>query len=149
MDVTMEAATTTAATAHEAPQYASAEQLRYAAVLSIGVQAGFVMLVVSFVLYVSGVLAPLIPVAELPKYWGLSAAEFAKATGSPTGWHWITQLDKGDILNLLGVVVLASISAVSTLALLPFFGRRHDRLHLVISILLVAVIAVSAADVLH
>lgn len=140
---------TTATTTDETPQYASAEQFRYAAVLSIGVQAGFVMLVVSFILYVSGVLVPLIPVEELPKYWGLSAAEFAKATGSPTGWNWVAQVGKGDILNLLGIVVLASVSSVSTLAVLPFFGRRHDRAHLVISILLVLVIAVSAANILH
>lgn len=130
-------------------KYASQEQLRYAKVLSIGVQAGFVILVVSFILYMAGMLTPLVPVDQLPKYWGLSAAEFAKATGMPTGWGWLAQIGKGDILNLLGIVVLASVSAVSTLAVLPIFAHRGEKAHVVISVLLVLVLAVSAANILH
>lgn len=130
-------------------KYASPEQLRYAKVLSHGVQAGFVILVVSFILYMAGILTPLVPVEQLPKYWGLSADEFAKATGAPTGWAWVTLIGKGDMLNLLGIVVLASISAVSTLAVLPIFARRGDRTHVAISVLLVLVLAVSAANILH
>ncbi|HTY99825.1 MAG TPA: hypothetical protein VMB75_08325, partial [Rhodocyclaceae bacterium] len=130
-------------------KYASIEQLRYARVLGRGVQVGFILLVVSFLLYVFGVLAPLVPVTELPKYWGLSAAEFAKATGSPTGWAWLRDIGKGDVLNLFGIVVLASVSAVSTLAVLPIFLRRGEKAHVAIALLLVVVLAVSAADILH
>lgn len=130
-------------------KYASPEQIRYARVLSRGVQAGFALLVVSFFLYMTGILAPLVPVDQLPNYWGLSAAEFAKATGTPTGWNWVAQIAKGDMLNLLGIVVLASISAVSTLAVLPLFARRNDIAHAVMAVLLVLVLAVSAANVLH
>lgn len=130
-------------------KYASPEQLRYAKVLSLGVQAGFVILVVCFILYLTGVLVPLVPVDQLQNYWGLSAAEFAKATGTPTGWAWLAQVTKGDMANLLGIVVLASVSAVSTLAVLPIFARRGDRTHVVISLLLVLVLAVSAANILH
>jgi hypothetical protein len=130
-------------------EYASPEQLRYARVLGRGVQVGFVLLVVSFVLYLTGILPPLVPVDQLPNYWGLSAAEFSKATGSPTGWAWLAQIGKGDLLNLLGIVVLASVSAVSTLAVLPIFVRRGERAHVAIAVLLVLVLAVSAANVLH
>lgn len=130
-------------------KYASPEQLRYARVLSLGVQAGFVALVVTFILYMAGVLVPLVPVDQLPKYWGLSAAEFAKATGTPTGWAWVAQIAKGDMLNLLGIVVLASVSAVSTLAVVPIFARRGDRAHVAIALLLVLVLAASAANILH
>jgi hypothetical protein len=133
----------------EPNKYASPEQLRYAKVLSLGVQAGFVILVVTFVLYLTGVLVPIVPVDQLPKYWGLSAAEFAQATGTPTGWAWVEQIAKGDVLNLLGIVVLASISAVSSLAVVPIFARRGDRAHVVISVLLVLVLAISAANILH
>lgn len=130
-------------------KYASPEQLRYAKVLSLGVQAGFVILVVCFILYLTGILVPLVPVDQLPKYWGLSAAEFAKATGTPTGWAWLAQVSKGDMANLLGIVVLASVSAVSTLAVSPIFARRGDRAHVAISLLLVLVLAISAANILH
>ncbi|HEX8987218.1 MAG TPA: hypothetical protein VF816_04610 [Rhodocyclaceae bacterium] len=130
-------------------RYASPEQIRYAKVLTRGVQVGFLILIGTFVLYMVGALKPVVPVDQLPKYWGLSAAEFAKATGEPTGWAWIRQVGRGDVLNLVGIVVLASVSAVSTLAVLPIFARRSDTAHVVISLLLVLVLAVSAANVLH
>jgi len=130
-------------------QYASAEQLRYAKVLSLGVQVGFVILVVTFILYLTGALVPLVPVDQLPKYWGLSAADFAKATGTPTGWAWLSQVTRGDVANLLGIVVLASVSMVSTLAVLPIFACRGDRAHVAIAVLLVLVLAFSAANILR
>lgn len=129
-------------------KYASPEQLRYARVLSAGVQVGFVLLVVSFLLYMAGVLTPLVPVDQVPKYWGLSAAEYVKATGTPTGWAWLKLIAKGDMLNLVGIVVLAGISAVSTLAVLPIFTRRREKAHIVISILLIVVLVVSASNIL-
>jgi uncharacterized membrane protein len=133
---------------NEPNKYASPEQLRYAKVLGIGVQLGFFMLVATFIIYLSGVLPPLVPVDQLPKYWGLSAAEFVKATHTPTGWSWLAQIGKGDVLNLLGICVLSSISVVSTLAVLPIFARRRERAHLIISILLIAVLVLSASNVL-
>jgi uncharacterized membrane protein len=129
-------------------KYASPEQLRYARVLSIGVILGFVLLVVSFFLYVTGILPPLVPIAEIPKYWSLPADQFVKVTHSPTGWSWITEIGKGDILNLVGVAVLASISIVSTLAVLPIFARNRERMQIVISLVLVAVLIFAASNVL-
>ena len=132
----------------EPQEYASAEELRYARVLGAGVLAGFVLLVLSFLLYVFGVLQPLIPVDQLPKYWGLPVSEFVKATNTPTGWNWIGLIGKGDMLNLVGIVVLAGISAVSSLAVLPIFARRGETAHLLIAVLQIIVLVVSAANVL-
>lgn len=129
-------------------KYASPEQLRYAKVLGVGVIAGFVMLVGSFFLYVTGILKPLVPISEIPKYWSLPADQFVKVTHSPTGWAWVTEIGKGDILNLVGIAVLASISIISTLAVLPIFARARERMQIVISVLLVAVLVVAASNVL-
>jgi hypothetical protein len=129
-------------------KYASPEQLRYAKVLGVGVQAGFVLLVITFVLYLAGVLEPLVPVDQLPKYWGLPVAEFVKVTHTPTGWGWLAEIGKGDVLNLTGIVVLASVSAFSTLAIMPIFARHRETAHLVISALLVVVLVVSASNIL-
>jgi ABC-type Na+ efflux pump permease subunit len=129
-------------------KYASPEQLRYAKVLGIGVQVGFALLVLSFLLYLFGVLPPLVPVDQLPKYWGLPVAEFVKATNTPTGWGWVAQIGKGDMLNLVGIAVLAGISAVSSLAVLPIFARRGEVAHLLIAVLQIIVLAVSASNIL-
>ena len=133
----------------EQNKYASEEQLRFARVMSAGVKLGFVMLVVSFALYMTGVLQPLVPVDQISRYWGLSAAEYAKATGTPTGWAWVKDIAKGDMLNYVGIVVLASASIASSLAILPLFARQGEKAHLIISILLILVLLVSASNILH
>jgi ABC-type Na+ efflux pump permease subunit len=130
-------------------KYASEEQLIYAKVLSIGVKIGFVLLVVTFGLYMGGVLKPLVPVHQLPQYWHLPVDQYVKATGTPTGWDWVKMIAKGDMLNLVGIVVLAGISIVSTLAVLPIFARRGEKALLIISVLLIIVLVVSASSILH
>jgi hypothetical protein len=130
-------------------KYTSEEQLLYAKVLSIGVKVGFVLLVVSFGLYMFGVLKPLIPIHQMPKDWHLPVREYVKVTGTPTGWEWVKMIAKGDMLNLVGIVVLAGISIVSTLAVLPIFARRGEKALLIISVLLIVVLLVSASSILH
>lgn len=133
----------------EKNRYAAPEQLRYAKVMSTGVKIGFVLLIVSFALYMGGVLKPLVPVDQISHYWGLSAAEYAKATGTPTGWAWVKDAFKGDMLNYVGIIVLASVSIFSTLTVLPLFARRGEKAHLIIAVLLIVVLLVSASNILH
>lgn len=130
-------------------KYASEEQLRYANVMSAGVKVGFILLVISFALYMTGVLQPLVPVDQVSRYWGLSAAEYAKATGTPTGWAWLKDVAKGDMLNYVGIVMMASVSIISSLMVLPLFARKGEKAHLAISVLLIVVLLVSAANILH
>ena len=46
-------------------------QLTYAKVLDVGGKIGFVVLLLLFLLYVSGVVPGLIPIQDLPKYLSL------------------------------------------------------------------------------
>ena len=142
-------ATGEAAHVSEEHKYASLEQLRYAKVMGAGVKIGFILLVVSFALYVTGVLPPLVPLDQVPRYWGLSAADYVKATGTPTGWGWVTMVGKGDMLNYVGIAVLAGAAIFSTIALLPLFKRQRETAHLIIAVLLIAVLIASAANLLH
>lgn len=133
----------------QAPEYAPVEHLRYAVILSAGVKFGFVLLVLSFLAYVSGLLEPMIPLEDLPKYWGLPIDKFVAATHTPTGWGWAAHIGNGDMLNLVGIAVLAGISMICSLVVAMIFARRGERVYLVIAILLVAVLAVAAADIIH
>jgi len=128
--------------------YAPPEHLRFAKVLRIGVRAGFALLVIGFAAYLAGVLEPVVPIDQLPNYWGLSAAEFARVTGAPTGWAWLAQLGKGDVLNLAGIVWLSAVSSLAVLAVVPIFARRGETAQVIICLLLVAVLALAAANVL-
>jgi hypothetical protein len=132
-----------AAQAHAAP-----EQRRYADVLDVGVRAGFLLLVVSFALYLAGVPQPLVPVDRLPQYWGLPVGEFVKATHTPTGWGWLAMVGTSDMLNLVGITVLAAAPAFASLAVLPVFGRRRELALLAIALLQVVVLALAASSLL-
>ena len=121
----------------KAGPYAPPEQRRYADVLGAGVRVGFLLLVVSFALYVAGAQQPLVPVDQ-----------FVKATHTPTGWGWVTMLGKGDMLNLVGIAVLAAASAFSTVAVLPIFVRRREWPLLAIALLQLVVLALSASNLL-
>jgi hypothetical protein len=129
-------------------KYASSEELRYAKVLDIGVKAGFVLLVLSFATYLTGILPPHIAFDQLPMYWGLPVSEFVKATNTPTGWGWLRLIAKGDIVNLVVIAYMAGLSAICCLAVLPIFARRGEKVQLVLAVLQIAVLVLAASDIL-
>jgi len=129
-------------------KYASPEELRYARVLDIGVKAGFVLLVLSFAAYLTGILSPHVRFDQLPRYWGLPVKEFVKATNTPTGWGWLRLIAKGDIANLVPIAYIAGLSTICCLAVLPIFARRGDKVHLIIAVLQIVVLVLAASDIL-
>ena len=62
----------------------------YARWLALGARIGFVALVISFFIYLFGIIPPGIPPTELPKYWSLPVADYLAATHAPTGWNWVS-----------------------------------------------------------
>lgn len=122
------------------------EQLRYASVLRVCVGAGLLILAVSFLLYMFGVPQARVPADQLPRYWSLSVDQFVRATDTPTGWGWFALVGHSDMLNLLGIAVLAAAPALASLAVLPMFARRGELALLVIALLQVIVLAVSASN---
>jgi hypothetical protein len=124
------------------------EQLHYARLLDIGSKAGFVMLVAGFLAYVTGVLEEHVGVDQLPALWGLSLAEYLRATQTPTGWGWIAHLHKGEFAGLLGIAVLAGCSVVCLAAIVPIYARRGDRIYAVICTLEVLVVVLAASGIL-
>ena len=122
------------------------EQLRYAGVLRVCVGAGLLILSVGFLLYMVGIPQPRIPAEQLPRYWSLPVGQFVKATHAPTGWGWLALLHNSDMLNLLGIALLAAASALSSLAVLPMFVRRGELALFTIALLQVVVLAVSASN---
>jgi hypothetical protein len=122
------------------------EQLRYARVLRVCVGAGMLILSVGFLLYMVGIPQPRIPADQLPRYWALPVGQFVKATHAPTGWSWLALLHNSDMLNLLGIALLAAASALSSLAVLPILVRRGEFALFTIALLQVVVLAVSASN---
>ena len=121
------------------------EQIVFAAILRAGTGLSMLALVAGFLLYVGGVLAPVVPIAGLPRYWGLSAEHYLAATGLPRGWGWLGLVGHGDILNFLGIAMLASLTIVCYLAVLPAFLRKGDTVYSAIIVLELAVLLLAAS----
>jgi len=124
------------------------EQLAYAGILDSGMKLGLLLLVATFVAYLSGVPSPHVPVADLPRYWTLPVKDYLAATGAPAGWGWVALLHRGDYLNFVGIAFLSGVTIVCYLAILPIFLRRRDRAFAALAAAEVVVLALAASGLL-
>ena len=125
------------------------ERTAYANTLNIGVKTGLAVLVISFLIYISGALSPIVPFSELAVRWRLPVHEFIGKTGSPSGWGWVWKLNRGDALNFFAVAWLSSVTIVCYLRIIPILIRKGDTIYLIIAVLEVAVLLLAASGVLH
>ena len=132
------------------------EQLLYASILEVGVYLGLVILLVTFALYASGALAPSVPLRELPSYWHLSVHDYLEATNVKhlhhehviTGWAWISVIGKSDYLNFVGITLLAGVTIVCFVGIIPTLLRKHDRVYAAMAAIEVLVLTLAASGVL-
>lgn len=106
---------------------AEAARERYSNLLDLGTRIAFIALLVTFALYVFGIVSASTPLADLPKLWHLSAKGFHEATNSPLGWAWVSRLGQGESLNLGAVSLLVLVALPCYLAVLPLFSKAGDR----------------------
>ena len=132
------------------------EQLLYAKVLEIGMYIGLAILFITFALYVSGLLAPAVPLDQVSNYWNQGVHEYLEAVNHdylhmehlPTGWAWLTMLGKGDFLNFIGIAILAGITIICYLAIVPTLLRKKDNAYLTMAVLEVIVLTLAASGIL-
>lgn len=127
---------------------ASEEQLAYANLLGNGAWAGLGLLIAGFIIYISGVLPNVVDFDKLQTYWKFRASEYILQANSPTGWHWLNLLNKGDMLNFIGIAALAGITIICYLRIIPIFIRKKDTTYLAIALLEVAVLLLAASGIL-
>lgn len=103
------------------------EQLVYARLLERGTHLGLILLVSGFAVYLTGWIPPHVPLEQLPTLWSHPVSVYLIETGSPTGWGWVLLLHRSDVASTVGIVVLAGISAVCLVVLVPLYRKRGDR----------------------
>lgn len=128
---------------------AGLEQERYARWLAAGTRFGLAILVLSFVVYVAEIVPAHVPIERLPDLWGRSAAEFLEETGIPAGWGWAALAHRGDVMNLIGIALLATCSIPCLLAVMPIFRARREPVFIAICALEIAVLALAASGFLN
>lgn len=124
------------------------EQIAYAKILDLGMKVGLCALVISFGLYVLGIVEPHIPLQDLPKYWKLPVHEYLQQTGIHQGWSWLYMLNKGDFLNFVGIAFLAGVSIICYLRIIPSLFRKKDTIYAFLAIAEVVVLVLAASGLL-
>jgi hypothetical protein len=125
-----------------------AEALRYAFLLAWGSRVGVLALLVSFLAYVSGILAPHVPLETLPGLWSLPVNEYLQRTATPAGWDWLSLVHTGDMANLIGVALLAGSSMAPLAGMVWLYAKRHDYVYAILCTLILAVLMLAASGLL-
>lgn len=121
-------------------------QQQYAKILKIVTNLGLGCLLLTFALYVFGILEPLVPLEELPHYWNLPLQEFIAKTNAPTGWHWLAFLNKGDYLNFASLALFAGVTGLCYLVLLVNFVKTQKLLYASLAALELLLILFAASN---
>ena len=132
---------------------ADADQLLYASILAKGMYLGLGLLLVTFALYLTGLLQPGIPIEELPRLWTLSAHEYLEVVNHEflhrpevvNGWRWVFLLGMGDFLNFVGIALLSAVTIVCYIGVIPSVFRKKDWIYTTIAVLEVIVLVLAAS----
>ena len=118
----------------------------YARWLEHGARLTFAFALLTLLLYLTGVLAPLIPLQDLPRLWTLSAADMMREAHAPGGWGWLGFVRYGDYLNVLGIAFFALLALVCTARAVPEFLKAGERWQALLAALQVLVLIAAALD---
>ena len=124
------------------------EQITYANVLFIGAWAGILLMLITYFIYVTGILSPHIDVTVITQNWDKGVDEFLEITHSPHGWGWLRLLNKGDFINFIGLVFIAVLTIICYLFLVVGYKKRNDWVYFFICLFEIAVLTLAASGIL-
>jgi hypothetical protein len=128
------------------------DQLLYAGTLAKGMYLGLGILLLTFTLYLTGIMQPGIPIEELPRLWTLSVHDYLEVVNHEflhqpdvvSGWRWTGLLGMGDFVNFVGIAILAGVTVVCYARILPGLIRKKDWIYTTIAILEIIVLVLAA-----
>jgi hypothetical protein len=124
------------------------ENIVYSKVLKTGVKIAFFLLILSFAIYLTGIVPSLIPLNSMPVYWKMSADELCKALHTPRGWGWVCHIYKGDCLNFVGITILGTLTILCYMSILPALIRKKDVSYVILTILQIFVLLLAVTGVI-
>lgn len=126
---------------------APAEQIAYANILFYGCWGGLALMLVTYVLYVTGIMDPYVSMDNVIKYWGLPVGQYLADNNVPTGWGWATLLSNGDFLNFLGIALLGGLTIVAYIPVTLTYFKKKDFVFAIIALLEVLVLCFAASGI--
>ena len=135
---------------------ATEEQVQYAAILEKGMYSGLALMVITFALYVLGIMPSIVPLSEISIYWSMPVHDYLVAINTnfihgenlPTGWSWMKLLGYGDFLNFLPVAILSGITIVCYIVITPGLFARKDKAMAIMAIAEAVILTLAASGIL-
>lgn len=124
------------------------EQILYAEVLEKGMYLGLACLFTTFALYASGIMEPYIPLDKLPEYWTQDVHEYLAQAELKAGWSWVPMVRYGDFVNFIGIAILAGVTVLCYIAIVPLLLHRGDFIYAVLALLEVVILVVAASGII-
>jgi hypothetical protein len=130
-----------------APIETPKEQVLYADILFWGCWGGLALMALTYIVYVTGVMTPHIPLETVAQLWSEPVAAYLSKGAVPHGWGWVVLLGKGDFLNFAGIVLLAGLTIIAYIPLIPAFLKKGDKVFALLSLLEVIVLTLAASGI--
>ena len=127
---------------------ASPEQLLYARVLEKGMLVGLLCLLVTFAIYAFGILEPHVPLDEISRYWSMNVNDYLHHANIKSGWAWVGFVQFGDFINFIGIAILAGVTIICYLTIVPVLFKNNDRVYAVLALLEVIILSVAASGII-
>ncbi len=124
------------------------EQLLYADILFWGCWSGLALMALTYLLYVSGIMAPHVPLDTVTALWSKPVHTYLEQGNVPVGWGWVALLGKGDFLNFLGIAFLAGLTVVAFIPLVPAYLKKGETLYAVMALLEILVLVGAASGLI-
>ena len=126
---------------------ASPEQVTYANLLFYGCWGGLALMAVTYIVYVTGLVTPHIPLEMVPLLWSEPVGTYLELGKVPHGWGWAVLIAKGDFLNFLGIVLLAGMTIVCYIPLIPVYLKRKENVFAMLAIAEIVVLLIAASGI--
>ncbi len=127
---------------------ASPEQVLYANILQKGMLVGLLCLLITFAIYTLGIMDPYIPLDEVSQHWGKSVHDYLQDADIEAGWGWVSMVGKADFLNFIGIAILAGVTIICYLAIVPTLIKNDDKVYAVLAVLEAVILSVAASGII-
>jgi len=124
------------------------EQIIYANLLLMGMLAGIIIMIITYTIYLTGLLPSHVDMQLISDNWGKGVHEYSEITHSPLGWGWIALLGKGDFINFIGFTLLGTLTIFCYLVLVRGYYREKNWIFTTISVLEILVLSLAASGIL-
>jgi hypothetical protein len=124
------------------------EQLLYASILEKVMYFGLLLLLITYAIYLLGLVKPYIPVSEISKFWSMNVSDYLHQAHTPHGWGWVAMVGYGDFLNFVPIALLAGVTIICFLAVTPLLWKQNDKVYACLSLLEAVILAVAASGIL-